>query len=288
MTAEDLVQDTAVIVFAKAPPMRTADDLYRWSRQVAIRLHIDGIRKDHRIVDLEPPEQADATDIEHVVVQRLRLAAVTEAVKGLSAADRHALMAEAPIGADRREQVRHNVHRHRLRTKLVKLAGPHGVPVLAGPAALARRFVARFARLPRGAVVAAAVLPVALAGVAPVPWLSAGGGSTTASAHTAASASLEPAAPAVVQAGIAAHAPAAATPATVHRVAPHPSPVALARTVIAVQPVASESVSVTKEQIPEDDPRRETLGVCTGAGEVPVIGAYDDVCVRAPAPIPAP
>src|SRR5439155_1193170 len=125
--AEDLVQETAAIVLAKAPPMATPDDLYRWTRRVAIRLHIDGIRKDQRVRIAAIPDAPDGTDVEHTVAQRIRLSAIASAVGQLSPADRDALITELPTGSERRQQVKHNVRRLRARARVMQLAGPQGL-----------------------------------------------------------------------------------------------------------------------------------------------------------------
>jgi hypothetical protein len=268
MTAEDLVQETAAIVLTKAPPMATDEDLYRWSLAVARHLHIDSVRKRKRVTTVAVPDRPDAADVEHAVVQRLRLSAIADALTRLSTAERAALTAEAPIDADRRARVRTNVRRLRARARLLQLAGPRGLAGL-GPIATLRRVLQRADRWVVPAAAAAVVVPVV---VGLGPWLGGRDGTTPARPLVTPQLSVVvpvgPVKGATLESKVAnGSAPLPPDPAITSRV---------------FEPVTGQRLSVTREPIAEDDPRRHTLTVCTGAGDVPVLGPYADICVEAP------
>jgi hypothetical protein len=271
MTAEDLVQETAAIVLAKAPPMATTDDLYRWARRVAIRLHIDAVRKNSRLSDAAIPDRADGHDVEHAVAQRMRLAAVVVAAEQLSTEERGALLADAPAGAGRREQVRHNVRRHRARARLLELVGTNGLGALGAPLGVLRRLASRLGRAGTTAAAVAVAVPLVMA-LAPLlrphadPHLSTRVDQTRFDNHTR---------PASGAAPMSAERAAATGGAGV---ATRQLPPAKVTT---VRPLGQE-VRVKNEPVAPDDPRRHSLTLCSGAGTAPVVGPYDDTCVRVP------
>ena len=164
--AEDVVQEVAARVLTARPSFESAGDLLRWATVVARRLAVDEHRARRRLTADDTLERPSRVDVEAEALTRLQLDAVGRALPDLSPAHRQALTSVPVAAAERSEQVRHAVRRHRARAQLVRLVErlPVVAAVLGILGALLRRRSAR-----RLALVAALSVPVAL-----VPLLSHG------------------------------------------------------------------------------------------------------------------
>jgi hypothetical protein len=117
---EDVVQETALRALQARVTFTSADDLMRWARVVAGRLVVDAHRRRRFITDAELPDRAAPDDVLRQVQGRLALEAVGGAMRILSPAEREALLDADPLHApnSRREAVKLNVRRHRVRVGL--------------------------------------------------------------------------------------------------------------------------------------------------------------------------
>lgn len=112
-------------------PFTSADDLLRWCRLVGRRLAVDAHRRTVRSTSVEAvPDQAGTVDVEAAALARVRADRVLTALHDLDPNDRAAIIDLRSPDADRREQVRLAVRRHRARARLTAIVD--GVAALLG------------------------------------------------------------------------------------------------------------------------------------------------------------
>lgn len=131
------MQETAARALVQADGFRDEDHLARWASTVGVRVAIDDHRKQAAIAHVEVPDVAGAVDIEREVVARDELARAVDAIAKLTPQQRESLALSGAEPESRREAVKHNVRRHRVR--LVLLAAMETIAALGAMARLVRR-----------------------------------------------------------------------------------------------------------------------------------------------------
>jgi len=217
--AEDVAQEALLRAWDRNLHFTDDGDLLRWCTVVARRSHIDRVRQQARLLDLNEQVSDSACRELEAVEFRHVLGTVSTAMASLTAQERASLQsARAQPHSDRASQVRTAVARHRARYRLRLLVGPFG------------GLVAAALRTLRRGVPAAATVGALAAVALTVTVGTLHHGATTAPAHHARAAAHPLAAPAGSQ--VAGHrGPTALSgPAAPRRsesrlrVAPEPSP----------------------------------------------------------------
>ena len=121
LSIDDVIQETALRALTTPTDFDDPEGLFRWSTVVARNVIADEHRRQRRLTYAELPDAPDEVDVEAVVQQRLRLAAVRTVLPSLSAEDQAVLRDTYPSGETRRERVRNAVRLHRARRRLLAM-----------------------------------------------------------------------------------------------------------------------------------------------------------------------
>lgn len=194
-TAEDICQDVAERLLARAAPFETVDDLVRWAQKVAQRRAIDRWRTyGRRLADEPVPDHESPLDVARLVTHRAAIDEAAQAIRSLRPEERAALLrADSPDTVDvrdARERQRDANLRERARERLRGMVHnfPAGVGARIGHWLRRRHFTGNVAvgdwgHLVAGAGIAFAILASPLGGGRePAPPRPPAGDSATASA----------------------------------------------------------------------------------------------------------
>jgi len=122
-TAEDICQDVAEKLVARAVPFASVEDLVKWAQRVASNRAIDEWRTHRRRLSGEPvPDRESSLDVARLVAHRAAIDEAAAAIRSLRPEERAALLrADSPDladGRDARERQRDANLRERARERL--------------------------------------------------------------------------------------------------------------------------------------------------------------------------